>query len=171
MMGRPGGGMRFGGGPQAPVERSKDFRGTMKRLLGRLRPDRLRLVAALVFGVTSVALTVSGPRILGNATNVLFNGVVGKLIKPGVTKTEAIAALRAHGEGQIASMISGMNITPGRGVDIDKLGSFLGLAAIVYLLGAAFNFFQGYIMAGVTPRAQFGLRREVEGKITPRPLP
>jgi len=170
MMGRPGGGMRPGAGFQPPVERSKDFWGTLKRLAGRLRPERFKLVGALVFGITSVAFTVSGPRILGNATNILFNGVIGKLIKPGVTKAQAIAGLRAHGEGQVASMIASMSLTPGKGVDLEALGRVLGLAALVYLFGAAFNYLQGYIMAGVAQRAMYGLRREVEEKLNRLPL-
>jgi ATP-binding cassette subfamily B multidrug efflux pump len=166
---RPGAAMRMGAGG-APVERSKEFWGTLRRLFTRLRPERLRLVAAVLFGLVSVGFTVSGPWIIGNATNVLFNGVVGKLLKPGTTKSQAIATLRAHGEGQIASMISGMNVIPGKGVDLTELGRVLGLAALVYLLGAAFNYAQGYILAGVTQRAMFGLRREVEEKLTRLPL-
>ena len=68
------------------------------------------------------------------------------------------------------SMISGMNVTPGSGVDITQLGQVLGLAALVYLLGAAFSFGQGYIMAGVTQRTMYGLRREVEEKLARLPL-
>ena len=166
--GRAGGGMRRGVGP--PAERAKDLRGTLRRLLARLRPERIKLVIAMVLGVTSVAFMVSGPRILGNATNVLFNGVVGKLLQAGVTKVQAIALLRSHGQGQIASMVSGMNIVPGRGVDLGELGRVLGLAALVYLLGAAFNYGQGYTMAGVTQRTMFGLRREVEEKLGRLPL-
>jgi ATP-binding cassette subfamily B multidrug efflux pump len=160
--------MRARGGQ--PAERAKDLRGTLRRLLGRLRPERLRLAVALVFGVTSVAFMVSGPRLLGNATNVLFNGVVGKLLPAGATKAQAIATLRAHGQGQIASMVSGMNIIPGRGVDLGELGRALGLAALVYFLGAAFNFGQGYTMAGVTQRTMFVLRHEVEEKLSRLPL-
>jgi len=166
--GGPRGGMRRGGGP--PAERAKDLRRTLRRLLARLRPERIKLVIALLLGVASVAFMVSGPRILGDATNVLFNGVVGKLLKAGTTKAQAIALLRAHGQGQIASMVSGMNITPGRGVDLTELGRVLGLAALVYLLGAAFNYGQGYTMAGVTQRTMFGLRREVEEKLGRLPL-
>ena len=165
--GRAGGGMRRGVGPP---ERAKDLRGTLRRLLARLRPERIRLVIALLLGVTSVGFLVSGPRILGDATNVLFNGVVGKLLKVGTTKAQAIALLRSHGEGQIASMVSGMNIVPGRGVDLGELGRVLGLAALVYLLGAAFNYGQGYTMAGVTQRTMFGLRQEVEEKLGRLPL-
>ena len=168
MMGGRGRGMAGGSGP--PAERSKDPRGTLRRLLVRLRPERLRLVIALFLGVTSVGFTVAGPKILGNATNVLFNGVLGKQLKAGVTKEQAIALLRAHGQSQIADMVAGMNITPGKGVDITQLGRLLGLAALVYLLGAAFNYGQGYIMAGVTQRTMFGLRREVEEKLGRLPL-
>jgi ATP-binding cassette subfamily B protein len=160
--------MRPGSGP--PAEPAKDLRGTLRRLLARLRPARIKLVAALLLGVTSVAFMVSGPRILGNATNVLFNGVVGKQLKAGTTKAQAIALLRAHAHRQIAAMVSGMNITPGKGVDLSQLGQDLGLAALVYLLGAAFNYGQGYIMAGVTQRTMFGLRREVEDKLGRLPL-
>ena len=175
MMGRPGGGMiRAAGmgrpGLGQPPERSKDLRGTVRRLLARLRPERVRLVIVLVFGVTSVALLVTGPKILGAATNVLFDGVVGKQLPAGVTKEQAVALLRAHGQGQLADMISGMNITPGTGVDITQLGRILALAALVYLLGAAFGWGQGFIMAGVTQRTMYGLRREVEEKLARLPL-
>jgi len=174
-MGRPVGGMIRGAGMGRPglgqpPERSKDLRGTVRRLLARLRPERVRLVIVLVFGVTSVAFLVTGPKILGAATNVLFDGVVGKQLPAGVTKAQAIALLRAHGQGQVADMISGMNVIPGAGVDITQLGRILGLAALVYLLGAAFGWGQGFIMAGVTQRTMYGLRREVEEKLARLPL-
>jgi ATP-binding cassette subfamily B protein len=161
-MGRPGLGQ--------PPERSKDPRATVRRLLARLRPERVRLMIVLIFGVTSVGFLVTGPKILGTATNILFNGVVGKQLPAGITKAQAIALLRAHGQGQLADMISGMNITPGAGADMIHLGQVLGLAALVYLLGAAFGWGQGFIMAGVTQRTMYGLRREVEEKLARLPL-
>ncbi|HZY00151.1 MAG TPA: ABC transporter ATP-binding protein, partial [Dermatophilaceae bacterium] len=123
--GRMGGG-RMGGGPMArggvaPVERTKDFSGTARRLLGRLRPERVKLVISLLLGVVSVAFMVTGPKILGNATNVLFNGIVSKQLPAGVTQQQAEAMLRLHGQNQIADMISGMNLTPGVGVDLNAL--------------------------------------------------
>ena len=175
MMGRPGGGMARGAaigrpGQARPTERTKDLRGTLRRLVARLRPERAWLAVAGLLGVTSVGFMVAGPEILGNATNILFDGIVGKQLPAGMTQAQAIALLRAHGEGQLASMLAGMTITPGAGVDITRLGQVLGLAALVYLLGAAFNFGQGYIMAGVTQRAMYGLRREVEDKLARLPL-
>jgi ATP-binding cassette subfamily B protein len=157
-------------GTTAPGERTKDLRGTLRRLLARLRPERFRLVVALALGVTSVAFTVSGPKILGNATNVLFDGVVGRRLAHGITRAQAIAELRARGQGQLADMLSGMSFTPGHGVDLSRLGLILGLAGCVYLLGALFSYGQGYLMAGITQRTMSGLRREVEEKLARLPL-
>lgn len=175
MMGRPGGGMARGAatgrpGQMRPAERTKDLRGTLRRLLSRLRPERAWLEAAGLLGVTSVGFMVAGPKILGSATNILFDGLVGQQLPKGLSQAQVVALLRAHGEGQLASMLGGMTVTPGVGVDITRLGQVLGVAALVYLLGAAFNFGQGYVMAGVTQRAMYGLRREVEDKLARLPL-
>jgi len=159
-----------GMGMGAPPARSKDFRGTLRKLLARLRPDRWKLAAAVALGVVSVGFLVTGPKILGSATNVLFNGIVGQRLPAGMTKAQAIAILRAHGQGQLADMVSGMSVTPGAGADLTRLGQWLGLAALVYLLGAAFTWAQGYLMAGITQRAMYGLRREVEEKLARLPL-
>jgi ATP-binding cassette subfamily B protein len=154
----------------APAARTKDFSGTARRLLGRLRPEMFKLVISLMLGVASVAFIITGPKILGNATNILFNGVVSKQLPAGVTQAQAEAMLRLHGQGQIADMISGMSLTPGAGVDLNQLGRVLAVAASVYLFGAAFNFGQGYLLAGVTQRVMYGLRAQVEQKLGRLPL-
>jgi len=165
-------GGRIGRGPFAMQSgaRSNDPRRAARRLLGLLAPERFRLVFALVMGVTAVGLTVLGPRILGDATNVLFDGVVGRQLPAGLSKAEAVAQLRAHGHGQLAEMVSHMHVTPGVGIDVGQLGRWLGLAAIVYLCGSAFSFGQGYVMAGITQRTMLGLRRDVEEKLARLPL-
>ncbi len=68
-----------------PAERPKDFRGSVRRLIRRLRPERVRIAAVVIMGSGSVAFTVVGPKILGSATDVLFNGVIGKRLPAGVT--------------------------------------------------------------------------------------
>jgi ATP-binding cassette subfamily B multidrug efflux pump len=150
--------------------RSKDLRGTVRRLSGLLGAERVKLVLAVLLGITSVGFMVAGPQVLGSATNVLFDGIVGKQFPLGTTKAQALELLRAHGHAQIATMVAGMNITPGIGVDITKLGVVLGLAASVYLLGAAFSYLQGYTMAGLTQRLIAGMRRDVEAKLSRLPL-
>jgi ATP-binding cassette, subfamily B, multidrug efflux pump len=160
----------MGPGMGPPAERSKDLRGTLRKLLARLRPERIKLVTAAGMGVVSVGFMVTGPKILGAATNILFDGIVGQRLPAGMTQAQAEALLRAHGEGQLADMLSGMTITPGVGVDLAAFGRVLGLAALVYLLGAVFTWGQGYLMAGITQRAMYGLRREVEDKLARLPL-
>lgn len=59
-----------------PAEKSRDFRSSAGRLAAQLRPERARVVAVLVFAVVSVTLSVLGPRLLGDATNVVVDGVV-----------------------------------------------------------------------------------------------
>ncbi|MHB8334387.1 MAG: ABC transporter ATP-binding protein [Acidimicrobiales bacterium] len=157
-------------GAVAPPRTSKDVRSTLRRLLRRLRPERWRLLGALVLGVTSVAFMVSGPQILGNATNVLFDGIIAKRLPAGFTMAQTLHYLRTHGHAQTATMIAGLHLTPGVGVNITRMGVILGVAALVYLGGAGFSYLQGFTMAGVTQRTVSGLRREVEVKMSRLPL-
>ena len=171
--GRPPGGP--GGGPphmgmMMPVVKSKDFKGTFRRLLGELRPERPRIIGVLVLGVISVGMAIVGPKILGNATNILFEGVVGKQLPVGMTKEAIIAGLRAKGQGNFADMLSGMNVTPGVGVDFSALGVILAVVAGIYLLSAVFAWAQSYIMAGVTQRTVYALRGRVDQKLGRLPL-
>ena len=117
----------------------------------------------LFLGVTSVAFLVSGPKILGDATNVLFNGIVSQ--SAGLTKAQAIAALRAHGPGPARGHDLRDEHHPRRGVDLTRLGQVLGIVALLYLAGAAFSRGQPYLMAGVTQRTKYGLRRAVEDRL------
>ncbi len=171
---RPGMGRGFGGpgrpGMSMPVERPKDFRNTVRRLGRRLRPERIRIGFVIVMTSAGVAFTVFGPKILGDATDVLFNGVIGKRLPKGMSKQQVIALLHSRGEGQLADMIRGMSITPGSGVDFGHLGVLLGLAALVYLFGAMFNWAQGYVMAGVAQRTVYRMREDVESKLARLPL-
>ena len=157
-------------GNAGPIGRSRDARGTLRRLVERLGPERWRVTLAFFLGAASVGFVVSGPQILGSATNVLFDGVVSKRLPSGVTKAQAIAQLKASGHAQLASMLQGMHLTPGAGVDITKMGQLLGVAALIYLIGSLFNYLQGFTMAGVTQRVVFTMRRDVESKMARLPL-
>ncbi|HEY7142663.1 MAG TPA: ABC transporter ATP-binding protein [Streptosporangiaceae bacterium] len=140
------------------------------RLMAWLRPERPRLILVVALGVISVVLSVAGPKLLGNATNVLFAGLVGQHMRAGQTKAEVIAQLRAHGQGQLADMFSAVNFVPGTGVDITRLGQLLGVAALVYLVATVFGGIQGYIMSGIVARAIYRLRQAVEEKLARLPL-
>jgi ATP-binding cassette subfamily B protein len=153
-----------------PVEKSKDFRGTLRLLVGRLRPERLTIAIVAVLTTASVVFSVIGPKLIGNATNVIFEGVIGRSLPAGITKDQAVAALRTQGQGQLADMLSGTSVVPGAGVDFTQLAQILVLAAAVYILAAFLSWFQAYLMAGVAQRTVYGLRRDVEAKLARLPL-
>jgi ATP-binding cassette subfamily B protein len=170
---RPGG-RGFGGpgffGQGPPPAKTKDLGKTLRQLLARLRPERLLIVVSALLALGSVAFSVIGPKIIGNAVNVIFAGVLGKNLPAGLTKAQVVAQLRAHGQGPIASLVAGANVVPGHGIDFTMLGQILELAALVYLLSAALNWLLAYIMAGVAQRTVFGLRKDVEAKMARLPL-
>src|SRR5438132_8881090 len=176
--GGPGGpgGRPAGGGPgmmgfamNAPVK-SKNFGASLRRLTRTLRPERRLIALVLVLGVVSVVFAVIGPKILGNATNVLFDGVLGKQIPAGVTKDQAVAGLRARGQDRLADMLASTNVVPGQGVDFGALGAAVMLLAGVYVLSALFSWSQAYLMAGVTQRTVYQLRRDTDEKLGRLPL-
>jgi ATP-binding cassette subfamily B protein len=157
-------------GLSAPVERSKDFRGTLRKLLARLRPERAVIAVVVVLGSLSVVFSVIGPKITGNAMNVIFDGVVGKSLPAGVPKETAVELLRAQGKGQLADMLAATNAVPGQGIDFTALAGILAVAVLVYALASVLAWAQAYIMAGVAQRTVYGLRREVEEKLARLPL-
>ncbi|MGZ8528814.1 MAG: ABC transporter ATP-binding protein [Candidatus Limnocylindrales bacterium] len=153
-----------------PAEKSKDFRGAFGRLLRRLRPEAPLIAIVFVLAIVSVAFAVVGPKILGNATNVIFQGVISQQLPAGVSQEQAVAGLRAQGQNQLADMLAGMQLTPGAGVDFGALGGILLVLVGVYVVSSVFSWGQAYIMAGVTQRAVYRLRTDVDEKLGRLPL-
>jgi ATP-binding cassette subfamily B protein len=164
-----GGGGPFGG-PGLPPEKPKDFRGSFRRLAGTLRPEAARIVIVVLLAVLSVTCSVVGPKLLGNATDILFDGVVGQQIPADVTQQQAVDALRAAGKTQQADMLASMTVTPGAGVDFTALRDVLLVVATVYILSSVFAWGQSYIMAGVSQRTVYRMRRDVDAKLSSLPL-
>ncbi len=159
---------------QMPAAKSKDFRGSFRRLLGELRPEGTKIAVVLLLAVVSVFFVVIGPKVLGSATDVLFEGVVGKQLGEmgltGVPKDQIVAGLRAAGQDNFADMLESMDVVPGVGVDFALLAQILTLAAVIYILSSLFAWAQAYIMAGVTQRIVYRLRRRVDEKLGRLPL-
>jgi ATP-binding cassette, subfamily B, multidrug efflux pump len=152
-------------------EKAKDFKGSFKRLVGRLRPERLWIGLIILLAIVSVTCTVAAPRVLIRATNLIVGGVVSKQLPPGVTQDQAVAMLRAQHQDNLANMLAGMNsINPGHGVDFAALGRVLLLVTAIYLLGALFGWLGAYIMAGVVARTIYKLRRDINLKLARLPL-
>ncbi|WP_087075315.1 ABC transporter ATP-binding protein [Mycobacterium dioxanotrophicus] len=154
----------------APAERTRDFRGSALRLVKLLVPQRGPAIAVIMLGVAGVAIGVIGPRILGHATDLLFNGVIGRELPAGLTKEQAVAAARARGDTTFADLLSGMNVVPGHGVDFGAVARTLALALGLYLLAALFVWVQARLLVVVVQRTMAALRADVENKIHRLPL-
>ncbi len=159
---------RFMGGQ--PTERSMDFAGSAKRLLGTLRPERSLITVALVLCVASVTLSVLGPKILGRATDLIFAGVIGNKFPDGITKAEAVEQMRRQGNGTVADLLGSVDFTPGRGIDFDAVGEVLLWVLLIYVGASLFGLVQARLATTVVQRAVFRLRRDVEEKLGRLPL-
>ncbi|MGV8968235.1 MAG: ABC transporter ATP-binding protein, partial [Cellulomonas sp.] len=153
-----------------PAEKSMDFRGSGRRLLGVLRPERAKVAGVMSLAVASVSLVVLGPKILGTATNIIFEGVIGKQLPAGITQQQAIDAARAQGQNTFADLLSGMTVVPGAGIDFDRLGRILLAVLAIYIGSFVFGWLQGRMTTGVVQRTTFRLRADVEAKLSRVPL-
>lgn len=158
------------GGAAAPAAKAENFGASMKRLLGRLSDYRAAVTAVLVLAVISVVLTVIGPRLLGHATNLIFDGVIGRQLPGGLTKDQAVEALRADGQNQFADMVSGMNLVPGVGIDFSAVGRVLALVLGLYIASAVVSWAAAYLLNIIVQGVVRRLRNEVEQKINRLPL-
>jgi ATP-binding cassette subfamily B multidrug efflux pump len=165
----PGGGPMHGMfGP--PPSKSKDFRGSLKRLLRELGAERKIMSLVFVLITTSVVIGSFGPKILGRATNYVFYGFLGRRMPAGVSKAQAIAGLRTKGENRLADMLQKSSVIPGKGIDFHAVYHVLILAIGLYVVSSLFMWIQGYLMAGITQRTVFRLRRLAEEKLGRLPL-
>ena len=160
--------MRFMGG--GPIEKSTNFKATAKRMFSLLRPERLLMSGVLLLGASSVALAVTGPKLLGNATNDIFAGFLGDKTKGAPSKAAAIASLQHAGMGSEAKLLGSVDFTPGRGIDFGSLGTLLLWILGVYLLAGVFGVFQGRLATRIVQRVVYRLRQDVESKLSRLPL-
>ncbi|SDS78752.1 ABC transporter ATP-binding protein [Microlunatus soli] len=156
-------------------EKAMNFWPSLKRLLGHLAPERIRLVLVILLAIAGIVASVVGPKILGRGTDILFAGILGKQIggrfPAGTTKEQVIEALRAAGQGKIADLIAGMkDFVPGQGIDFTHLAQILGLAVGLFALSSVLLAIQGRILNVVVQRSIYRLRGDVESKINRLPL-
>ena len=175
---RPAGGrppMAVGrGGPMmgmtGPAAKSKDFKGSLKRLMREVGEERKTLYLVLALISTAVTIGSFGPKILGHATNDIFYGYLGHKLPAGVTKAQAVAGLRARGQGTLADVLQKSDVVPGKGIDFTAISHWIFLALALYAISSLFLWLQQYLMAGVTQKTVFRLRRLAEEKIGRLPL-
>lgn len=143
---------------------------SFKRMIGLLRPSAWAFAIVSVFGAIGVVLAVIAPRILGDATNIIFAGVISMQLPPGTTQDEAIAMLEAAGQTDLANIVGAMTLTPGAGVDFVALRETLTLVLALYVGSAFLTWLQGYVINVIMVRTMFRLRESVEAKINRLPL-
>jgi ATP-binding cassette subfamily B protein len=118
-----------------PGEKSMNFRGSAMRFLREMRSERAPMALIVVLAVASVVLAVIGPKLLGDATNIIFDGVIGTQLgsafPAGTTTDEAVAALRSQGQDTFADVVAGSGAVPGAGIDFDQLWQLLMIVLVV----------------------------------------
>ncbi|MEU2001157.1 ABC transporter ATP-binding protein [Rhodococcus sp. NPDC019627] len=156
--------------PGAPGSKPHALWPSTKRLLGRMRPHRIAVSTVILVAGVAVVLTSIAPRLLGQGTNIIFDGIVGKQLPAGMSKDQAVAALRADGQGTFADMVSGMAVVPGVGIDFGALGRVLAIVLALYVGSSVFMWLSGYLLNIVVQGVVKNLRAEVERKIHRLPL-
>jgi len=153
-----------------PPGKANAFWPSFTRMLALLAPFRIQLVMAGLASVVSVVLTVIAPKVLGRATNIVFEGAISSRLPAGATKEQAVESLIASGHGDMADMVRAMELVPGAGIDYSALGRVLLLALAVYIGSAVLSWLEGFILNRITIRAMLRLRADVEAKIHHLPL-
>lgn len=133
----PGSGPAFA----RPVEKAKDFRGTLKRLIAYMGPQKWTILIATTFAVLSTLMNAFTPRVMGRATTAVYNGVMRKLA----------------GE-------------PGPWIDFQAVGRILAMLAALYVVSSVFVFVQQITMARVAQRTVYDMRKRVQAKLVRLPL-
>jgi len=153
-----------------PAVKAMNFKGSLRRLVARLRGERRLVSAAVMLGIVSVALSVVGPKVLGHATDLIFTGLIGGRLPAGATKAQAVAQLRATGQARIADMVSAMDVVPGRGVDFGAVGYVLLAVLVLYVAASVLSWLQGRVATVIVQHAVYEMRAEVEAKFSRMPL-
>ena len=155
------------GGPPgmmgAPVQKAKDFRGTLKRLIAYLMPQKLRFAAVFVLAVLSTAFTIIGPKIMGKATTKLADGILAKYAH---YLQLQVAVLKKMPQ----SVIDKLRDQPIPRIDFTYIGRILLLMIGLYVISALFSFIMSYIMASVSQKTVFNMRNDVKDKLDRLPL-
>ncbi|UVI28446.1 ABC transporter ATP-binding protein [Paenibacillus spongiae] len=138
--GGPMGGGPGGPGMMMPGEKAKDFKGTFKKLISYLGQYKVAVTLVIVFAIGSTIFNILGPKILGEATTKVFEGVM--------------------------NMISGT----GDGIDFGYVSQIMLILVILYIISALFAYIQGYIMSNVAMKVTYNLRRDISKKIHKLPL-
>jgi len=130
------------GGPMAMMkgDKARDFKGTMGQLLQYLGSYKAAIVIVMFIAAASTIFSIAGPKILGQATTKLFEGVMA----------------------QIAGS--------GSGIDFDYIGRIILITLGLYLVSSLFSYIQGWIMSGISMDITYRFRKDIADKINRMPF-
>jgi ATP-binding cassette subfamily B protein len=165
-----GQGGRGPGRQGTPTAKPQRFGPSARRLFGLLRPQRWRLLVVVLSGVVGVVFAVIGPKLLGNATTLIFAGVISKRLPAGLTRGQVVAQLEHAGHGGQADLLRNMPLHPGQGIDFTALNQLLALIAALYLLSSLFNWVSGYVLNTAVVVTVQRMREDLERKVHRLPL-
>ncbi len=162
-------------GEWAQGGKAKNFWPSFKRMIGVLAPYKWAFIFVSLLGAIGVVLSVWAPTVLGNATNVVFEGFLntqlGSQVPAGTTQEQFVEMLRAAGQQEFANTIAKMNdFDPGAGIDFTKLRETIVFVMALYVFSAILGWVQGYVVNIVMVKAMFRLRAQIEEKINRLPL-
>ncbi|MGW9630261.1 ABC transporter ATP-binding protein [Agromyces sp. NPDC055520] len=150
--------------------KAANFGKSFGRLLGVLKPHAFGFAFASLLGAIGVVLTVWAPKVLAEATNLIFEGFISAQMPAGVTKQQVVDQLNAAGQTDQANMVQAMNLVPGEGIDFVALSRVVILVLFLYIASSILMWVQGYIVNVVMVRAMWQLREDVEAKVNRLPL-
>jgi len=125
--------------PNMNTSKAKDFKGTLKKLIKYISNYKIAFIIVFIFAIGSTIFSIVGPKILGNATTELFNGLMNKI----------------SGVGKI---------------DFSAIAKILITALILYIVSTIFSYVEGLIMATITNKTSYRLRKEISEKVNRLPM-
>jgi ATP-binding cassette subfamily B protein len=155
--------------------KASDFGKSFGRLVGLLRPHAVAFVIVSILGAIGVFLAVIAPKILGEATNIIFEGAASNALAAqfpaGTSQAVVVESLRNAGQTDMANMIAAMNdFTVGTGVDFEALRVVIVAVLAIYVASSFLSWIQGYVINVIMVRTMWRLRESVEIKINRLPL-
>jgi ATP-binding cassette subfamily B multidrug efflux pump len=153
-----------------PAKKPQHFWPSAKRLMGLLKPEAAGIYVVVGMVIISVILNVIAPKVLGQAMDVIFGGVVGKQLPAGVSKDQFVEGLRAQGQDNFADMVSRMELVPGTGIDFQKLTVLISAVLLMYFVANIFLWLQGYVLNRIVMKVIRQLRDDTEKKLNRLPL-
>lgn len=154
------------------------FGPSFRRMIGLLKPSAWWFALVSLFGAIGVVLSVAAPKILGEATNIVYEGFIsmtlgeGKTAFPkGTTQDQVVEVLRQAKQDTFADMIAAMApFKVGDGVNFESLRWIIMAVMAIYIVSALLSWLQGYVINVIMVRTMWRLREDVEAKINRLPL-